>query len=51
MVDSFAGFDSAYLDDIKNNQENPCVVSDRGFTRTDEYYGDMIIVERPKADD
>ena len=28
MVDSVAGFDSAYTDDIKDDQENPDVVSD-----------------------
>ena len=51
MVDSVAGFDSAYLDDIKENQENPGVVLDRGITPTDEDYGDMITGERPEADD
>ena len=28
MVDGFAGFDSAELDDIKDNQEDPGVVLD-----------------------
>ena len=51
MVDGVAGFDSAYLDDIKENQENPGVVSDRGITHTDEDYGDMIKGEQPEADD
>ena len=51
MVDGVSGFDSAYLDDIKDDQENPGVVSDRGITPTDEDYGDMITGERPEADD
>ena len=51
MVDGVAGFDSAYLDDIKYNQENQSVVLDRGITPTDDYYGDMITGERPETDD
>ena len=51
MVDGVAVFDSAYLDDIKDDQENPGIVSDRGITPTDEDYGDMITGERPKAED
>ena len=42
MVDVVAGLDSAYLDDVNDNHENPGVVSDRGITPTDEYYGDII---------
>ena len=51
MFDGFSGFSSAYLDDIKDNQENPGVVSDQGITTTDVDYGDMITGERPEADD
>ena len=50
MVDGVAGFESAYLDDIKDDQENPGVVLYRGITPTDEDYGDMIIGERPELD-
>ena len=51
MVDGVAGFDSAYLDDIKNNKENLCVILDRGINLTDEYYGDMFTEERLEVDD
>ena len=51
MVDGVAGFDSAYLDGIKDDQENPGAISDRVITPTDEYYGDVITGERPEADD
>ena len=51
MVDGVAGFESAYLDDIRDDQENPSVVLDQGITPTDEDYGDMITRERPEADD
>ena len=51
MVDGLVGFNSAYLDDVNDDNENPGGVSDRGITPTDEYYGDMIIGERPEADD
>ena len=50
MVGGVAGSDSAYLDDIKDDQENPGVVSDWVITPTDDYYGDMITWERPDAD-
>ena len=42
MVDGVAGFDSAYLDDIKDDQENPGVVSNQGITPADENYENMI---------
>ena len=42
MVDGVAGFDSSDLDDIKDNKENPGVVSDKGITPTYEDYGYMI---------
>ena len=45
MVDGVAGFDSAYLDDIKDDQENPDVLSDRRITTTDKDYGYMITGE------
>ena len=51
MVDGVAGFNSAYLDDIKDDQENPGVVLDQGINRTDEDYGYMITAEQPKAAD
>ena len=51
IVDSVAGFDSAYLDDIKDDQENPGDVSDRGINPTGEDYGDMITGEQPEAYD
>ena len=50
MVDGVAGFDSAYLDDIKDDQENPSIVLDQWITPNDEDYGDMIAGERPEAD-
>ena len=50
MVDGVAGFDSAYLDDVIDNHENPGVVLDQGITPTDEDYGDMITGERPEVD-
>ena len=42
MVEGVAGFDSAYLDDVNANHENPGVVSDRDITPTDEDYGEII---------
>ena len=42
MVDGVSGFDSAYLDDIKDDQENLGVVLDQGITPTNEDYGEMI---------
>ena len=51
MVDGVAGFDSAHLDDIKDNQENPGGVSDQGITPTHEDYGEMNIGERSEVDD
>ena len=51
MVDGVAGFDSAYLDGIKEDQENPGVVLDRGITPTYENYGDTITGEGREADD
>ena len=50
MVDGVAGFDSAYLDAVNEDHENPGVVSDQGINPTDEDYGDMITGERPEAD-
>ena len=47
MVEGVAGFDSAYLDDVNANHENPGVVSDQGITPTDENYGYMIGGEQP----
>ena len=38
MVDGVAGFNSSYLDDIEDNQENPGVASYQGITPTDEDY-------------
>ena len=51
MVDDVAGFGSAYLDDIKDNQENPGVVLDRDITPTDQDDGEIIKGEQPEADD
>ena len=51
MVDGVTGFDSAYLDDVNYDHENPGVVSDIGITPTDEDYGDMIMGKRTEADD
>ena len=51
IVDGVVGFDSAYLDDIKDDQENPGVVSDQEINPTGEDYGDMITGERPETDD
>ena len=51
IVDGFAGFDSAYLNDVNDDHENQGVVSDQGITPTDEDYGDMITGERTEADD
>ena len=42
MVDGVAGFDSAYLDDVNDNNEKPGVVSDQGINPTNEDYGEMI---------
>ena len=44
MVDGVAGFNSAYLDDIKDDQENPGVVLDQGINCTDEDYGYIILI-------
>ena len=51
MIDGVAWFDSAYLDDIKDNQEISGGLSDGIITPTDGDYGDMIIGELPEADD
>ena len=42
MVDGVAGFDSAYLDDVNDNNEKPGVVLDQGINPTNEDYGEMI---------
>ena len=51
MVEGVAGFNSAYLKGMKNDQENPGVLSDQGITPTDEDYEDVITGERPEVDD
>ena len=51
MFDGVARFDSAYLYDVNENNENPGVISERGITPPDEDYGDMIMGEQPEVDD
>ena len=51
IVEGVAVLDSAYLDDVNDDYDNPGVVSDQGITPTGEDYGDMITGERSEVDD
>ena len=51
MIEGDGKFDSMYLDDIDDDDDNAGVAANQGITPTEEEYGDMLASERPEADD
>ena len=51
VIEGDGNFDSMYLDDIDDDDNNAGVAANQGITPTEEEYGDMLAEERPEADD
>ena len=51
VIEGDGKFDSMYLDDIDDDDDNAGVAANQGITPTEDEYGDMLASERPEADD
>ena len=47
MIEGDGNFDSMYLDDIDDDDNNAGVAANQGITPTEEEYRDMLAEERP----
>ena len=45
MIEGDGNFDSMYLDDIDDDDNNAGVAANQGLTPTEEEYGDMLAEE------
>ena len=51
VIEGDGNFDSMYLDDIDDDDNNAGVAANQGITPTEEEYGDMLAEELPEAND
>jgi Reverse transcriptase (RNA-dependent DNA polymerase) len=51
VIDGAGGFDSMWLDDVEIDDENPGVAYNPDLVPTEEEYGDMLLADRPEADE